>query len=217
MGTISIGSIGGSKVVRSILTVGERAGAMPERVIISDAHPLALAGLKQRLRAHRIISSDDRLSSAGGPPGFPRCCLFSSVDNAGPMSRRDPPWGFDPLKKPAEGVRDTHRRPGITEHEFQRDGRADRGIAAGCYPLLLLHRSGLSGVGKLYRRQATRHASRCLGGSGIRNLLQPTGLLGSRGCRGSGSLAGRRRSALPSPGPGGGRKVLSLLARAPLW
>ena len=31
MGTISIGSIGGSKVVRSILTVGERAGAMPEQ------------------------------------------------------------------------------------------------------------------------------------------------------------------------------------------
>jgi len=93
MGTISIGSIGGSKVVRSILTVGERAGAMPERVIISDAHPLALAGVKRRLRTHRIFSSDDRLSSAGGPPGFPRCCLVSSVDDAGPMSHLDPPWG----------------------------------------------------------------------------------------------------------------------------
>ena len=100
MGTISIGSIGGSRVVRSILTMGERAGAIPERAIISDVHPLALAGVKRRLRTHRIFSSDDRLSSAGGPPGFPRCCLVSSVDDASPMSRRDPPWGFDPLKKP---------------------------------------------------------------------------------------------------------------------
>ncbi len=59
MDTISVGFIGGGRIARIILTGWERAGAMPERVIVSDANPAVLAELKERFPAIEVAGDDN--------------------------------------------------------------------------------------------------------------------------------------------------------------
>ncbi|HPM61966.1 MAG TPA: NAD(P)-binding domain-containing protein, partial [Methanoregulaceae archaeon] len=59
MDTISVGFIGGGRIARIILTGWERAGAMPEQVIVSDANPVVLAALKERFPAIEVAGDDN--------------------------------------------------------------------------------------------------------------------------------------------------------------
>lgn len=59
MDSTSVGFIGGGRVARIILTGWEKAGAMPERVIVSDPNPAALAALKERFPAIEVAGDDN--------------------------------------------------------------------------------------------------------------------------------------------------------------